>query len=371
MPVTVPVHVAAEALAETIRHAVSEGRYTPHSSFPSYRKLAKEHGVSIRTVQGAIQLLEKEGVLYRRERRGTFVRAAPWHGGKRAGHRALQCINFIEDRLPLSPAHLKTDYLAGYTEALEDHNVKMRFVLCPEEGDHYDVLLSDRFSCEQQGCIVVNCVGGALLQWLVARKISFVVQNYVAYPQEELPDHHSVFVNKMGGAFEATRYLMELGHRRIGFIGSLPGGRLPPSVYEGYRAALNCAGLEHRASDVMDFSSDEVQASVGPAVEFLRRSERPSAILAQSDSMAIGVVEAARRLGMGVPEDLSVVGFNDQPEAAMAEPALTTVGDPRRTLARTAVEILLEAAEGRYESYQTKALDCRVVARKTTAPPAA
>ena len=141
-------------------------------------------------------------------------------------------------------------------------------------------------------------------------------------------------------------------------------------LYEGYRAALQCAGLgQTRVSIVAEVNTDDVSAAMGQATEYLRQPNCPTAIFAGTDAVGIALLRAAQSLGIAVPRQLSVVGFNDQPEAAASVPPLTTMAGPRRLLARTAVETLLSAAEGKFDSFQTKILNCRLVMRQSTAAP--
>lgn len=355
-------------LAAEIRHAISAGKYSSRTPLPSYREMSKRYSVGIRTIRGALDILEQDGLLYRKERSGTFVRGSAGLAEKLPCASSIRCVNIIEDRELTRPAHVKGDYLAGYTEALEDHDVKMRFVLRDSNDQRFESLLSDRQAFEEQACLLLNMPDAELLRWLDDRGIPHVVQSFCPYSRWELPPHHIVSVNKAGGAAEATQYLLGLGHRRIGFIGFLPGCGFQPVVYEGYRAGMVCAGLDPCPGDMMNFATDEKEAAVGPALEYLRRKELPSAVLCQTDTMALGILDAARSLGISVPGDISVMGFNDQIEAEKSDPPLTTVSDPRRLLARTAMETLLMAAAGKFESYQSRSLECWLAVRKTTAP---
>ena len=110
--------------------------------------------------------------------------------------------------------------------------------------------------------------------------------------------------------------------------------------------------------------------SLGPVLAYLKRSDRPTAVVCQTDMTAVAFLRAAEALGLRVPEELSVVGYNDQAEAAEMHPPLTTVAQPRRLASRAAIQLLLEAAAGRHEDYQTRVIECDLALRKTTAPPA-
>lgn len=359
-------------IAEALRYEIGEGHYPSHRPLPSYRRIAKEHGVSLTSVVSAMGLLEEQGLIDRQERRGVFVRQVTHLSRTEHAPCRLRCVTFVVNRFPIEVEHMRSAYLSGYTDAMEHSDAKMRFAVLPENKKCPERLFSSRMSLQPQGCVVVNAIEPALFDWLHDHNIPFVVQMYGRYMREGLPDHHSVCVNKYKGAFQATEYLLSLGHRRIAFAGGVEdrSAWVRSVVYQGYCAALNCAGLTG-PGDVLDFHTEEAAAIVGLATDFLDRESRPTAILTANDATALGLLQAARNMGIRAPEELSIVGFNDEPEAAQADPSLTTVSNPRRTLARKAVEMLLDAAEGKHDSYQSAVLDCRLIIRNSAAPPAA
>ena len=358
-------------LAALLRHEILEGRYSVSDPFPSLRELAERYGVGLRTVRTATDELVRERLLYRRERSGTFVRrpAAPAMGG--AGGGPLRCINIIERPTGTFPSFVRIDYLRGYTQALEDHPIKLRVSAFPRDVTDLPSVFAEGFAPEEQGCVLVNIVDAAVIRWLTERKVPFVVQNFTQYAKEGLPPHHSVAVNKVGGGFRATDYLIGLGHRRIGYAGFVPNaaGENLTEVYDGFQAAMRCAGLEVRSGDIMPVSTDEPPMAYEPALRWMRGHDLPTAILTRTDASALGILRAAQTLGVRVPQDLSVVGYNDQHEAAESQPPLTTVGVPRVQLGRTAVEILLQTAANPAAAPVARVLDCELIERQSAAAP--
>jgi DNA-binding LacI/PurR family transcriptional regulator len=318
-------------------------------------------------VLAATDLLVKEGLLDRRERRGAFVRRLSRPSGHAAAGSPLRCVTILEKPIGTLPAFVRMDYLQGHTQALDAHPLRMRVMKLPPETDRLAAVLSDRHTFPQQGCILVNILDAAVFAWLQDHKVPFVVQNYTHYPKQSLPPHHSVVVNKTGGAFMAVRHLIELGHHRIGYAGYRVGDPDGPSeVCEGYAAALKCAGLEMRFDDILPFNTDDPNAAIEPVVALLRNGALPTAILVRTDAAALCILRAAKALGIRVPEDLSVVGFNDQAEAELSEPPLTTVAVPRVRLGREAVETLLVVAAEPDREPVSKVLDCHLVERGST-----
>ncbi|WP_052888809.1 LacI family DNA-binding transcriptional regulator [Thermogemmatispora carboxidivorans] len=148
------------------------------------------------------------------------------------------------------------------------------------------------------------------------------------------------------GAYEATRHLIELGHRRIAHIQGPLKYCVSHERYQGYCDALQEAGLEVDPSLVLegDFMPAGGQRC---ALALLSRpiSERPTAIFAASDYMAYGVIAAAETLGLRIPQDLALVGFDDNPASAHVRPSLTTVRQPVHAMGEQAIKLLLEMIE--------------------------
>src|SRR3954451_18235324 len=178
----------------------------------------------------------------------------------------------------------------------------------------------------------------------------------------------SIAVDDVAGGEIATRHLAELGHRRIALIGDPP----PEFRFDwsrdrtrGYERALASAGIEPRREYVREGTRlPHVARAV--ATELLSLPERPTAIFAASDTQALGVLEAARTLGISVPEELSVVGFDDIDVAGYV--GLTTVRQPLLESGRRGARLLLEALGGKPTEALRELLPLELVARGTTGP---
>jgi DNA-binding LacI/PurR family transcriptional regulator len=179
----------------------------------------------------------------------------------------------------------------------------------------------------------------------------------------------TVVVDDVEGGTIATRHLIELGHRRIAFIGDTP----PEFRFDwsrdrthGYERALERARIARRADYVREGTRDlHVARSI--AIELLALDDRPTAIFAASDTQALGALEAARSLGIRVPEQLSVVGFDDVDAAGYV--GLTTVRQPLFESGRRGGELLLRALAGRPLHAHTEVMSLELVVRGTTGPP--
>jgi LacI family transcriptional regulator len=134
----------------------------------------------------------------------------------------------------------------------------------------------------------------------------------------------TVASDSLTGAMAATDYLISLGHRRIGHLSGRPDLRSSELREQGYRQALGAAGIPFDP-DLVRVGGYDPDTALGPAREMLALPDRPTAIFAANDVSAIQTMNVARELGMSVPEQLSVVGFDNIPESVLAEPALTTI----------------------------------------------
>jgi len=160
------------------------------------------------------------------------------------------------------------------------------------------------------------------------------------------PSHlPTVDSDNLAGAVMATEHLIRLGHRRIGFLGGrsdLESARLRE---EGYRTALADAGIPLDA-DLMRVAGYREETADLPARELLTMAEPPTAIFAANDLSAIRTMEVARSLGLGVPDDLSVIGFDNIPESALTTPPLTTINQPIQQMGFVAMKLLIDLIDG-------------------------
>jgi len=174
-------------------------------------------------------------------------------------------------------------------------------------------------------------------------------------------------MNWLGG-LTATEHLLALGHRRVATITGRPAALCSRARLHGYNAALEAAKIppDPELVRVGDFGFDLARHE---ALELLALPDRPTAIFAANDYQAFGVVEAARICGLRVPEDLSVVGFDDVAISRWAAPPLTTVHQPLMKIGRVACQTLLALAAGERPESDRIELATHLVVRESTAPP--
>jgi LacI family transcriptional regulator len=187
---------------------------------------------------------------------------------------------------------------------------------------------------------------------------------------EPLHDMVSVGATNWNGGLTATRHLLALGHRRIGVIGGPTGILCSRARLDGYRAAMDEADvpIDPRLVSHGRFHVDE---GIEKGRQLLRLPDRPTAIFAGNDLQALGVYQAARELRLHIPEDLSVVGFDDLPVAKWVGPPLTTIRQPLMEMAETAAELVVAMAAGEQPTQTRIELTTELVIRESTAPPPA
>ena len=201
----------------------------------------------------------------------------------------------------------------------------------------------------------------------------------VLVDSEDLPEHSSVVVDDEGGARAAAEHVVGLGHRDILVVAverpesptarglDAPGG-VADRRLRGYRAALSTAGLE-LADDWIVAGRASIDGGESAFQRAWAFGLRPTAVLAMGDAMAIGAMRAARQLGLRVPDDVSIVGFDDIDLAALVDPALTTVHQPIRQKGVDAVRLLLAEMELRSGNQpEHLRLETRLIVRGSTGP---
>jgi LacI family transcriptional regulator len=180
----------------------------------------------------------------------------------------------------------------------------------------------------------------------------------------------SVGSTNFAGGLAATQHLLSLGHRRIGYVGGPAAAACNQARMHGYRAALEAAGAPVLDGYVRTGHFGYQDGVVEGAV-LLDLPQPPTAVFAGSDETAAGVFEAARARGLRIPEDLSVVGFDDTQVAWFASPPLTTVRQPLQEMGGVALRTALRLAGGEKLDSHHVELATELVVRRSTAPPPA
>lgn len=213
-------------------------------------------------------------------------------------------------------------------------------------------------------------LGGTLIDGAI------IVTPTVEIPHSSVPviaiDPHAgtsgpaaIDVDNFGGAKTATEHLISLGHRRIGHIKGRSDLKSAHLRESGYRQALQDAGISYDPQLVHDGDYQRDLAAIA-ATDLLTLPQPPTAIFAANDLSALSAIETAKSLGLNVPNDLSVIGFDDIPEAAQSMPTLSTVRQPMHEMGATAVTLLLSMLAGE-EVTQPAQMPASLIPRESTA----
>ncbi|MEU5647401.1 LacI family DNA-binding transcriptional regulator [Streptomyces milbemycinicus] len=209
-------------------------------------------------------------------------------------------------------------------------------------GSHESAEMIDDTAGRRPQCVLaVAHIDDAEREQLKAKGVPFVVFD----PMDELPDDVPfVSATNWRGGQTATRHLIDLGHRRIAMI-SGPDHPYCRARLSGYFSALAEAGLP-TAPELVVKTQLTREHGYTAARELLSRPDRPTSVFTAKDMQALGVYRAARELGLRIPHDLSVVGYDDVPAVACADPPLTTVHQPLAEMATAATELALALGRG-------------------------
>lgn len=216
-----------------------------------------------------------------------------------------------------------------------------------------------------------NKEGDERLSWIADRNVPAVVVGRDFH--HELVD--SISADNFKGGFEATQHLIDLGHKRIAFIGASFENRSNLKRLQGYLSALTEHGLavderlitgrKETISEVPGYSTEKI--GYEGMKRLLSLPKRPTAIFARNDFTAVGAMTAIKEAGFSIPKDIAVVGFDDTPLALHTLPPLTTVRQPMRLQGQLAAELLLRriSAKGPVET-ENRVLECELIVRKST-----
>ncbi len=211
-------------------------------------------------------------------------------------------------------------------------------------------------------------IDGAIIVTPTVVNVSADVPIVAVDPHTGRADLPTVESDSRGGAREATDYLIGLGHRRIAFVAGRPDLKSSRLRDAGYRDALSAAGIAFDPGLVRVgfYDADTARAA---AQSLLTQQDRPTAVFAANDLSAIAIIDVARGLELEVPGDLSVVGFDDVPEASRLTLPLTTVRQPMQSIGQTAARMLTALLAGEELPTTHVLMPTRLVTRATTSPP--
>jgi LacI family transcriptional regulator len=331
------------------------------SSRVTIRDVAAQAGVSVATVSKVLN--QRYGVAAE-----TFarVRAVIDELGYEASLVAQSLRNHKTNVIGILVSDLEpfsTELLKGAADAIRGTGYELVvYSAGGRVGDH--VGWERRYLSRLSGTLV----DGAILVTPTVVDVRYGAPIVAVDPHTGPTDLPTIDSNNLRGAQLATEHLLTLGHQRIAMLtgrADLQSARLRE---EGYRQALAAAGVpvDEELVQAGDYDPDVSSAS---ALRLLKSEHRPTAIFAANDISAIATVSAAASLGLRVPADLSVVGFDNVPESALNSPPLTTIHQPIREMGQSAIEMLIRLINGETPDVPHLTLATSLVVRQSTTIP--
>jgi DNA-binding LacI/PurR family transcriptional regulator len=359
-----PLHTQ---LLDDLRHKILTGALRPHDRLPGEWEIAEELGISRTTIQKAWQSAEEEALIYRIHGKGTFV------AGPQTPSQARSSVGLlIPDFRSISAAHL----LHGVERVFRRRGYRVQVASSEYSVDEENRMLDGMQADAVAGYIVwaVHSDSGERLLSQLAGSAPLVLLD------RPLPSLHvpCVSSNNYAGGMQAMNHLLSLGHRRIAFL-ARPHLNLVPVAerYRAYRDALYAIG-EKPAEPILIGNDEELSsynayltdddATLAPLVERLGGPDRPTAIFAVNDWMAMRLLRAAATLGLRVPDDLSLVGFDNLEVSYALNPPLTTVAQDSEVLGSEAARRLLELIEGEPSREILSLIPTQLIVRDSTRP---
>lgn len=334
-----------EKLREDFRAARRAGRT---GRLPSLNDMQMQYQVSRPTLSKALAALAAEGLLVKEAGRGAFALAedeeqiAP--PGLGEGLPARLTIGYIA---PLTEAELPQNAFRGIDRVAQRRDVRVLMASTRDNVGNERAAALEMVAAGARGLIIYPTVRQGIAQdtdYLRHEDLSVpVVLIDTCTPEQGRAQ--VIFDNKRAGA-QMTRWLIEQGHRRIGVVFYSKEAHHPvlDARFRGYQEGLAEAGLIWDDDLVQRVSPDEQHTALNPALErLLALPQRPTAVIACSDPMAIEVIELLARHGVHVPEDVQVVGFDDSVVARRYQPAFPTTAPDFEMMGEVACELLLDA----------------------------
>jgi DNA-binding LacI/PurR family transcriptional regulator len=249
----------------------------------------------------------------------------------------------------------------GVEQAANDHGYAVFLANSNANAEHERKVVQALAERRVDGIIVTSSrVGSDYLPLLAQLNVPMVLVND-QYPGEFV---HSVMIANEDGSRAATAHLIELGHRRIAYVGDRSGYQTDTERREGYKQALEHAGIPFDA-ELAVHGDGRAEGAAEAMTALLKLAEKPTAVCCYNDMTALGAIRAIRARGLRVPEDVSVTGFDDLFFAEYLEPPLTTVRQPMRRMGEMAMENLLKLMSGEDSVAQVK-VEAELVVRKST-----
>ena len=331
---------------EKIKHAIKHRKII--DKLPGERTLAKEYGYSYMTIRKAVDNLVAEGLLYKIPMKGTFV------ANRKSRKKKTNIIGYFLDSSIV--AGLTSPYYSLIFNALQRQATKHGYSLI------YFTDIGDSSSYRH-----MNNIDGAIISCFP--RIEHIVHEINQHIPVVVIDNSSsdktipsVIIDNFNAVRASVNYLCSIGHKRIGFMTGLEDSDVGKNRYAGYRSGLSNHGI--KMNEKLVFRGDySFESGAKGADYFLSLKNPPTAIMCANDAMAIALIRQAVQRGLNVPDDISVIGFDDIAVASQISPSLTTLAAPIDKITELACNMLISLINGEKSESKHIALPAELVIR--------
>jgi DNA-binding LacI/PurR family transcriptional regulator len=332
-------------VANDIKGKITSGVLKSGDQLSTQSELADQYSVSLITIKKALNELSREGVVYGRAGRGTFIASRT----PRVDFTKLKTVGFVLRDLE-SPFFSRI--LSSVEKELSAEKFNLLLSSSAGREDREDNLIQHFLEIGVSGLIIASMsreyIASPVIRKLHRENFPYVVVSYIA--DEDIAyvgtDHEE-------GAFIATQHLIKLGYREIGYINGVSGERgtlLGDLRKKGLLRALKVNGVEWHPRNEYRFQLgrewDDYQSGYDIGLEFARSTNRPEAFFAFDDLSALGFQKAILEKGLRMPQDIAIVGSDDIRRGVTAPVPLTTVHQPLMEIGQVAVDILVKRITG-------------------------
>lgn len=349
-----------QQLRQDLLARIRRGEFSPGQLLPSEHQLCEDYGISATTARRALLELVKDGMVRRRAGVGTIVATH-----LRTARLSFVNVDYVGDAWREVSAAVG-ELIAGIGEMAWQREASFSTSAVDEE-DSVEYLRELARSGSTDGVLLrtANDVRAEQLQVLETVGLPYVAirRRLAGRPM------NCVVSDDFEGACAVTSHLLEQGHRRVGFVCAKPTLTLAQERLAGYREALSRAGIPLDDSLVRLEPTFTLAFGRRAVRSLLEQPDRPTAIFTASDTMALGGYEAARELGLEVPGQVALAGYDDIPPSALMTPPLTTVRTSYYEFGRRSTELLLDLIDHRLEGPQRVVIRPELVVRESTGVP--
>ncbi|MFW2330825.1 MAG: GntR family transcriptional regulator [Nitrospinota bacterium] len=341
----VPKYILAK---NYIKQAIKDHKF--RDKLPGERTLADQLGFSYMTVRKAVDNLTAEGILYKIPTKGSFV-----NNENRGAKRTKTIGYFLDSGIE---SGISSPYYSLIFNAIEKEAAKNDYSVTyfsdVDENRLCKILL-------KLDGVIATCfprVEDAIME-MKLRVPVVVIDN--SSKDKTIP---SVVIDNFNADVEAVDYICSLGHKRIGFITGLEDSSIGKHRYAGYFYGLNKNSIKLDKSLIYR-GNYSYEAGTSGAKYFISLDELPTAIICANDSMALGAIKKLKQEGFNIPEDISIVGFDNIEVASQIVPALTTIVAPIDKIAKSAFDMLEGLIQGKKPEYRHITLAASLAIRES------